>query len=140
MPVPGPRGGDVLLHRASLYAIEARLKHGLADPDFQAWLSDCSEAVSFAVIGCNSLLDLEAVIIGGTLPDEMNKALIASVSEQVVGNAPKDFFKPTPLCGHNGEMAPARGAGLLPLFSTFSPNLDSLLKSHEADVLSDLGA
>lgn len=131
MPVPALGGSDVLLHRASLYSIEDRLEQGLADPALEDWINACAEAVSFIVIGANSLLDLEAVIVGGALSDAMVQAVIEKVEVYVTQDAPRDFFKPALLCGMNGEIAPARGAGLLPLFSTFSPNLDSLLKSHE---------
>ena len=137
MPIPAPNGSDVLLHHASLYSIEDRLGRGLDDPALQAWISACVEAVSFIVIGANSLLDLEAVIVGGTLPAEMVQAVIEKISVRITQDAPRDFFKPALLSGINGEIAPARGAGLLPLFSTFSPNLESLLKSHEAASLSN---
>jgi predicted NBD/HSP70 family sugar kinase len=131
MPVPGPKGSDVLLHRASLYMIEGKLEQGLDDPECQAWLDDCAEALSFAIIGANSLLDLEAVIIGSALNDGMIDALMERIAARMLADAPRDFFQPALLRGGNGDVAPARGAGLLPLFSTYSPNLDALLKSQE---------
>jgi len=136
MPVPGTGGsGDMLLHKASLYSIEGRLENGLSDPKVQAWLDDCSEALSFVLIGANSLLDLEAVIVGGLLPDEIADALIDRVSDRIAEDAPPDFFRPALLRGQSGAIAVARGAGLLPLFSTYAPNLNALLKSHvTADV------
>ena len=140
MPIPAANGSDVLLHRASLYLIEDLLEQGLADPALEDWTSACAEAVSFIVIGANSLLDLEAIIVGGALPGELVKAVTDKVGVRITQDAPRDFFKPALLCGINGEIAPARGAGLLPLFSTFSPNLDSLLKSHEAASPSDANA
>lgn len=136
MPVPGPKGSDVLLHRASLYAIEAELERGIPGPAFQAWLKDCGEALSFAIIGANSLLDLEAVILGSTLPEHVVDALLAQIAGRLTDDPPRDFFQPALLRGHNGDVAPALGAGLLPLFSTYAPNLDSLLKGHET---ADLG-
>ena len=39
--------------------------------------------------------------------------------------------------GENGEKAPAIGAGLLPLFSTYAPNLISLLKSDAVASLAE---
>jgi predicted NBD/HSP70 family sugar kinase len=128
MPIPGPSGMDVLLHRASLYSIEDFLQHGLDDPQLSDWLDTCAEAVSFVAIGANSLLDLDAVVFGGTLPTELLQALIGRVATQMLKEAPRDFFQPALLSGTTGEIASARGAGLLPLFSTFTPNLDALLK------------
>jgi len=131
IPVPGPKGSDVLLHRASLYAIEDKLERGLDAPECQAWLDDCAEALSFVILGANSLLDLEAVIIGSALKDGMVDALMERIATSMQAGAPRDFFQPQLLRGSNGEVAPARGAGLLPLFSTYSPNLDSLLKGQD---------
>jgi predicted NBD/HSP70 family sugar kinase len=130
MPVPAANGFDVLLHRASLYSVEDCLERGLDAPALEAWLNTCAEAVSFVVIGANSLLDLEAVIIGGTLQNDVIRTLIEKIRARMAKDEPRDFFQPALLGGQNGEIAPARGAGLLPLFSTFTPNLDSLLKSH----------
>lgn len=131
MPVPGGNGSDVLLHRASLYSIESKLDRGLDDPECRAWIEDCAEALSFVIIGANSLLDLEAVIIGSVLDDGMVDTLMDRVAARMLTDAPRDFFQPELLRGSNGEIAPARGAGLLPLFSTYSPNLDALLKTQE---------
>jgi hypothetical protein len=137
MPVPGTGGsGEMLLHRASLYSIEGNLENGLSDPKVQSWLNDCSQALSFALIGANSLLDLEAVIVGGLLPDEIADALIERIADRLAKEAPPDFFRPALLRGQSGAIAVARGAGLLPLFSTYAPNLNALLKSH---VTADVG-
>ena len=133
MPVPGPKGSDVLLHRASLYTIEGGLKRGLDDPRCSAWLDDCAEALSFVIIGANSLLDLEAVVIGSAQNDGLVDSLIVRTAAKMLADAPRDFFQPQLLRGSNGDIAPARGAGLLPLFSTYSPNLDSLLKGQELE-------
>jgi predicted NBD/HSP70 family sugar kinase len=133
MPVPGTGGrGEMLLHRASLYSVEGSLANGLSDPKMQAWLDDCSEALSFVLIGANSLLDLEAVIVGGLLPDEIADALIERIADRIAKDAPPDFFRPALLRGQSGAIAVARGAGLLPLFSTYAPNLNALLKRHGA--------
>ena len=139
MPVPGPKGGDVLLHRASLYTIEAGMEDGADAPALQAWLDECAEALRFTIVGANSLLDLEAVILGSTLPDGTIDALLAQIARRIADDAPRDFFQPALLRGHNGDVAPARGAGLLPLFSTYAPNLDSLLKGHGAANADGLG-
>lgn len=129
MPMPGRNGTDMLLHRASLYNAGADLADGTADDARDAWFDDCADALSFAIIGANSLLDLEAVILGSPLPEERIDALIARIEARIAANAPRDFFQPPLLRGHNGEIAPARGAGLLPLFASYAPNLGSLMKS-----------
>jgi len=126
IPVPGRNGADVLLHRASLYNADAELP-----AESKGWLDDCADALSFAIIGANSLLDLEAVILGSLLSEERTGALMARIGERIAANAPRDFFNPPLLRGHNGEIGPALGAGLLPLFASYAPNLGSLMKSSD---------
>jgi predicted NBD/HSP70 family sugar kinase len=128
MPVPGRGGADLLLHRASLYSAEetpAEKRRAALSND---WLGRCADALGFAILGVNSLLDLEAVLIGGRLSGECLESLIGKIRAYVSKHAPPDFFQPALEKGDLGEGAPAIGAGLLPLFSTFSPNLESLLK------------
>jgi hypothetical protein len=43
-------------------------------------------------------------------------------------DAPVDFFQPDLLVGRIRAAAPAVGAGLLPLYASYTPNLGSLLK------------
>lgn len=138
MPVPGARNGtEVLLHRASLYNANAELTDGATEDARNLWLDDCADALSFVVIGANSLLDLEAVILGSPLPEAQLDALIARIEARMAADAPRDFFQPPLLRGHNGEIAPALGAGLLPLFASYSPNLGALMKSPNLDTMSE---
>ncbi|WP_243395736.1 ROK family transcriptional regulator [Sphingomonas oleivorans] len=148
MPVPG-RGGkghDYLLHRASLYRFESLLRDAPlrdgASPSMvefleghpnmaQVWIEECADALAFAVIGANSLLDLDAIVLNGALPDAVIDRLIEVLRQRIRRDAPRDFFEPVLLRGRMGEIAPAVGAGLLPLHAAFSPNLGSLLKGAE---------
>jgi len=72
-------------------------------------------------------------MLGSLLPEETMSALIERIGARIAANAPRDFFQPPILCGHNGEIAPALGAGLLPLFASYAPNLGSLMKSPNFD-------
>jgi predicted NBD/HSP70 family sugar kinase len=134
MPIPKRTGHglDFLLHRASLYRCES------VDPasDFadvsQAWLDDCAEALGFVILSTNSLLDLDAIVIGGALAPKTLGTLIQKTGQYLDSASPPDFFKPQLVQGCIGAIAPAIGAGLLPLHATYSPNLKSLLKSPNA--------
>jgi predicted NBD/HSP70 family sugar kinase len=137
VPVPGPKGSDVLLHRASLYNASADLTGGSSNKERDAWLDQCADALSFAIIGANSLLDLEAIVLGSPLSEEMIGALIERIGVRIAANSPRDFFQPPLVRGHNGEVAPALGAGLLPLFASYAPNLGSLMKSPNIDPVLD---
>jgi predicted NBD/HSP70 family sugar kinase len=145
MPVPGTDGAatDYLLHRASLYKLEQALGCSSADgqslaacisarPDtVAAWLKDTAGALAFAIIGINSLLDLQAVVIDGDLPKSLTDDIIAAVGQHMQREAPPDFFMPELLPGTMDGIAAAVGAGMLPMYATFSPNLATLLKSEE---------
>jgi predicted NBD/HSP70 family sugar kinase len=129
MPVPGRDGTDFLLHHASLY----RLDHSgdEAGPNFAAWCATAGDALSFAVISANSLLDLDAVILDGALPPAQLEVLRHELAAKIASRAPRDFFQPELRIGRLGERAAAIGAGLLPLHATFNPDLNALLKSRE---------
>lgn len=131
MPVPARNGTgrDFLLHRASLYGFEPAMDPSrLVQPDAE-WLEGCADALAFVVLGTNSLLDLDAVIVGGALLPEALDQLINRIGRFVESDRPPDFFRPAIVPGRIGAGAPAVGAGLLPLHATYSPNLKSLLKS-----------
>ena len=128
MPVPGGDGQQSLLHRASLYVLEAALG-GKDDAVIrQAWLESCVEALAFATIGANSLLDLDAVVVSGALDEATLETLAGLLKARLQADAPVDFFQPDLLVGRIREAAPAVGAGLLPLYASYTPNLGSLLK------------
>lgn len=126
MPIPGRKGFDYLLHAASLYSMNQDLCSGSFNES--SWIKHCATALAFAIISANSLLDLDAVIIGGGLSNDRLRSILKIISEVFEENSPRDFFEPAIMAGANGEMAPAIGAGLLPLVSTYSANLVSLLK------------
>jgi predicted NBD/HSP70 family sugar kinase len=93
------------------------------------WVEHTANALAFAIIGTNSLLDLQAVVIDGDLPESLITDIISRVAEHVAQAAPPDFFTPQLVPGTMGDVAAAVGAGLLPMYATFSPNLATLLKA-----------
>jgi predicted NBD/HSP70 family sugar kinase len=134
MPIPRRtgRGLDFLLHRASLYRCETIDPASDVADVSQTWLDGCAEALAFVILSTNSLLDLDAIVIGGALAPDTLGALIQQTGQYVDNASPPDFFKPRLVQGRLGATAPAIGAGLLPLHATYSPNLKSLLKSPSA--------
>lgn len=129
MPVPAAAGRDFLLHHASLYSLE----DSVGDPEYSEalkhWLPTCAKALAFTAIGANSLLDLDAIVLSGALSPAVLQDLANRVETIMAQDAPVDFFKPNLLIGKLRDAAPAIGAGLLPLYASYTPNLGSLLKS-----------
>ncbi|MFD1787850.1 ROK family transcriptional regulator [Sphingomonas floccifaciens] len=124
MPVPTAGHEDYLIHHASLYSLPADPK----EQDLAAWIERCADALGFAVIGANSLLDLEAVVIDGAAPQPVIDGVAAALERRLSRNVPPDFFAPAVRTGRLGSAAAAVGAGLLPLHASFSPDLSALFK------------
>ena len=127
MPIPQGSDIDFLLHAASLYQMTTSATE--TKSDWEGWMRRCADALAFIIISANSLLDLDAVVIGGSLSQEQLHKLLNGIHGNIRRAAPRDFFCPELKTGENGGKAPAIGAALLPLFSTYAPNLISLLKS-----------
>ncbi|MBL0916693.1 MAG: ROK family protein [Sphingopyxis sp.] len=127
MPVCIDGRSDYLIHHASLYALPPE---GNAGRD--VWLARCCEALHFAIVGANSLLDLEAVVIDGALPAQMLGAIVEDLERRLRSDVPPDFFTPLVRPGNLGDTAAAMGAGLLPLHASFSPELAALVKGPAA--------
>lgn len=123
MPVCVGGASDYLIHHASLYTLPSE-----GDPSRATWLERCCEALHFAIVGANSLLDLEAVVIDGALPAQMVRAIVENLEHRLRSDVPPDFFVPLVCEGSLGDAAAATGAGLLPLHASFSPDLAALVK------------
>lgn len=123
MPVCAGGGSDYLIHHASLYTLP-----GEDEAERAAWLDRCCDALHFAIVGANSLLDLEAVVIDGALPAPMLGAIVTGLERRLRSDVPPDFFVPLVRQGTLGDSAAATGAGLLPLHASYSPDLAALVK------------
>ena len=124
MPVMADGRRDSLIHHASLYDRD----RATTSADLEGWRRRCTEALAFAISGANSLLDLEAVILDGSLAAAELADIAAAVGQRLADQAPPDFFAPELRIGTLGRQAAAMGAGLLPLHAQYSPDLSSLFK------------
>ena len=124
MPVMADGRRDSLIHHASLYDRD----RATTAADLEGWRRRCTEALAFAISGANSLLDLEAVILDGSLAAAELADIAAAVGQRLADHAPPDFFAPELRIGTLGRQAAAMGAGLLPLHAQYSPDLSSLFK------------
>lgn len=128
MPLSFSDPGQFLLR----YASANRMPSGMekSDPEWETWYRAFVEALAFTITGANSLLDLQAVIIGGEQASDMMDDLMTDIGKALMKSAPRDFFQPRLLCGKNNARAAAMGAALLPVHSSFSPNLSALFKTR----------
>lgn len=142
---PRPQGPfDILLTRASLNALIRHLRaHGLAvegsneleplleqgHPLVEEWLEDAVDALVGPILAAVRVLDVDTVVIDGTLPRATLDALIARLRPRLAAASPEARDPPQLVRGSIGGEAPAVGAAILPLHQNFSPNREILLGS-----------
>ena len=123
MPISAGGVSDYLIHHASLYSLPAE-----GEAARTAWVERCCDALNFAIVGANSLLDLEAVVVDGALPASLLGAVVEGLERRLHSDVPPDFFVPLIRRGTLGAAAAATGAGLLPLHASYTPDLAALVK------------
>lgn len=109
----GPRGCDADF-------VQGMLQSG--DAGFRAWLDRASAGLSYAVMSAHNLLDVDAVVIGGSLPGVVTDPLLGAVRSSVHTLAIRGRTKgPDVRSGALGEDAAALGAATLPMYEDFIP-------------------
>lgn len=92
------------------------------------WLARAAHALALAITSAAAVLDLDAVVIDGSIAPALLKALIQQ-TEQAQRLVRSDGIHPPKLVsGKVGSMARALGGALLPLHAQFFPDKDIFLK------------
>ncbi|MBN8488646.1 MAG: ROK family protein, partial [Burkholderiales bacterium] len=151
MPLGLPAAGQVappqLLSEASLLQLE----QGFADaglaleaagderalqapwlPITQAWLSATGAAIALAINSAACLLDIENVIIDGSIPAALRDALRQATEQALDRYDWQGVTRPQLLPGTIGSDARALGGALLPLHANFAPDRALFLKAEGA--------
>jgi len=142
--VPKPAGRfEVLLHRASIYTLVQHLRHNGfhitrvrdLDPMPEAarklvseWQVDCADALAQAIIGSIAVVDLEAVVIDGLLPQSLLHDTVELIRQSFTEMLPPGLIPPVIAAGALGSRGSAHGASLLPIYSMFGPDTGVLMK------------
>ena len=141
----GAQGGPrrQLIHQASLWELEERLQalgldrmaaydqRALQGQHLEAtrqWLAQAAQALAHAVVSGTAFLDLDAVVIDGSLDREVLEALITQTREALHNHNWEGLWQPTLHTGQTGSDARALGGALLPLHSHFAPDPELFLK------------
>jgi predicted NBD/HSP70 family sugar kinase len=132
-----------LLSVASLFNLQTRYEQGGLDPaaasdaramlepwwpHTQAWLRDAAPAVALALNHAACLLDVEGVIVDGSVSPELLAALLAEVETALDFYSWEGVARPMVWTGTVGSDARAIGGALLPLVANFAPDRDVFLK------------
>ena len=146
LPVGLARGGEPppqLLEVASGWQLEqALLQAGLdplqvqrddiVEPRFatlvEPWLEQASLALAMTTASGSAMLDLDAVIVDGSLARPLIDALIERTGQRLAVYRFDGLHAPALLTGRVGAHARALGGALLPLHTQFFPDKDIFLK------------
>lgn len=98
----------------------------------QTWLAKASQALAMTVSSAAALLDLDAVVMDGSLGAPLMRALIEQTRSALASYRFDGMHQPELLTGQVGSHARALGAALLPLHNQFFPDKDIILKQDLA--------
>ncbi len=139
----GPDTPLQLLQTASGWQLEQALiaaghnpllihQDGIMDAAYDAftgpWITNASQALAMTVASSSALLDLDAVVMDGSLGAPLMTALMSATQAALSGYRFDGMHQPLLLTGQVGAHARALGGALLPLHSQFFPDKDIFLK------------
>lgn len=93
-----------------------------------AWLDDAARAIALAINSATCLLDLDGVIIDGSIDRKLLDKLMGEVEKALDYYSWEGITRPEVLAGTIGSDARAIGGALLPLYANFAPDRDLFLK------------
>jgi predicted NBD/HSP70 family sugar kinase len=136
-------GGKQLLHEASLYVLEQKIRARGSDPlmlvqspgdwskagpALQRWISSAAKALGHAAAAAMSIIDFDAIIIDGAMPADVRMQLViktrAALADLDTRGLPSIAIEP----GSIGSDSRALGAASLALFANYMTDRDVLFK------------
>lgn len=132
-----------LIQQASLWELEERLhsqgldrmaaydERALQGPHAEhtrRWLTQAAQGLAHAVVSGTAFLDLDNVVIDGSLDRAVLQALIEQTRQALTGHNWEGLWPPTLHHGLTGSDARALGGALVPLHSHFAPDPELFLK------------
>lgn len=107
----------------------------IMSPEFSAftqpWLLQAAKALAMSATSASALLDLDAIIMDGSLNPKLLQALIQQTEASLAQFSFDGIHQPQILAGRVGNHARALGGALLPLHAQFFPDKDIFLKQDE---------
>ncbi len=138
---PPAHGHEILLSRASVSALVRHLRHAgmpattgrelaaamSARPDLvEEWVEDCVDALVAPLFSIAATLDLQAIVIDGSLSRSLIGTVVTRLEARMAATAPEGLVPPNLRVGRIGPNAAAMGAAILPLHSSFAPDQELL--------------
>jgi predicted NBD/HSP70 family sugar kinase len=134
---------DQLLSHASLWELERRLStlgldpHGAYDEralsgafkaPTRAWINQAAQALAHTVVSGTAFLDIDAVVIDGSLNRQLLAELINATQTALSAYNLEGLWPARLIAGEVGPDARALGGALMPLHANFAPDQDLFLK------------
>ncbi len=135
LPVPDGKGGTrQLLNTASLYLLEDALSSAGKDPedlrrsaaDWSAfeplvtdWLKETSHHLAIAATAIASVVEVEAILLDGAMPDDLRKRLTAQTARAMMALDLTGLETPRIEAASVGRRARSVGAALLPIHARY---------------------
>ncbi len=99
-------------------------------PAMTGWIDSAAKHLRLALNAAENLLDPEAILIGGDLPEIISQALIDRLEPLMVSvSARRERQRPRLIKATAGIEATALGAAALPIFDSMSPSFSLLFKN-----------
>ncbi len=143
----GPGAPAQLLEQASGWQLEQALmqagqdpqlihEDAITEPTYQAqvdpWLATASNALAMTIASATALLDLDAVVLDGSLSRGLLDSLLGRTRQSLEAYPLVGIVRPGRLVmGQVGAHARALGGALLPLHTQFFPDRDIFLKQDD---------
>lgn len=109
----------------------ARLEAAVATsaPEVGSWIADAATHLAWAIDTVQCLLDPEAVVIGGQMPEALMSQLFdAILAEHTKVHAGRDAGYARPVRGSVAPFSVAAGAAADPIARAFDPSLSAMMK------------
>jgi predicted NBD/HSP70 family sugar kinase len=144
MPKPSSTAPDQLISHASLWELERRFESLGLDPhaayddralsgpfesETQAWVVQAAQALALTVVSGTAFLDIDAVVIDGSLNRSLLTLLIGATQDALAQYSWEGLWPARLIAGEVGPDARALGGALMPLHANFAPDQDLFLKS-----------
>jgi predicted NBD/HSP70 family sugar kinase len=111
-------------------AYDARAMESPYEPLTSAWIASASLALAHCVVSGTAFLDIDAVVIDGSISRAMLTRLIQHTQSALASYDWEGLWPATVVAGSIGSDARALGGALLPLHENFAPDRDIFLKAN----------
>ncbi|MCR9139272.1 MAG: ROK family transcriptional regulator [Alphaproteobacteria bacterium] len=145
--VPGADGRpEQLLNRASIFALENKLKKAGVDPSplwlrpddwpdygdlLIEWIDETARNIAISIVSITAVIDIEAVLIDGGFPDSVRHQMLQAIKKEFAALDRQGIREPQIVEATVGHEARVIGGATLPIFDRYMVDQNVLVKAPE---------